>query len=81
MNRDFGKRLKRLEEIRSPALDSPVIIELLDNGEREIYTMVNGKKIIFTDEEWRKSGEAFVKSGDVAEFEIEIGDWSDDIQE
>jgi len=52
--KEWHKRLKRLESERYSELDTPVVfIDILENGQREIYTFINGEERLLTEEEWQ----------------------------
>ena len=52
--KEWKKRLKKLEAERYKELDTPVVfIDILENGQREIYTFIKGEERLLTEEEWQ----------------------------
>lgn len=54
MRSRLRNRIKSLENLTKPGEISLVFIDMLENGEYEIYANINGEKRVFTDEEWAK---------------------------
>ncbi|WP_161878618.1 hypothetical protein [Alkalibacterium sp. MB6] len=52
--REWNKRLKNLETLHLKGFDSPVFIDLLEGGHKDIYTFIKGKKKVLSEEDLKE---------------------------
>lgn len=76
-NKDIHKRLKQLENNSLKSEELPIVIEIGEAGEADIYIEENGSKRYLSEEEYAEHCKRFVKSGKRKHIEVEIGEWDE----
>lgn len=75
MKQRLNERLKQLEHKTVRSDSKPLFIDIIEDGEYEIYTENNGKKERISEEEYIRRSKQFLQSKESARFGLNLGRW------
>lgn len=75
MKQRLNERLKQLEHKTLRNGLCPLFIDIIEDGEYEIYSEKDGKKERMSEEEYARWSKQFLQSKEIANFDLNLGRW------